>query len=68
MHLKVTVEVEGGVVTEVYLVDQETGKTVDFELVVDDHDMEGEEEEDDEEETRRDEKNGLYGEHEDPAN
>jgi hypothetical protein len=67
MQLKVTVEVEGGVVTEVYLVDQETGKTVDFELVVDDHDMEGAEEDDDEE-NRRDEKHGLYGEHEDPAN
>lgn len=67
MRLKITVEVEGGAVQEVYLVDQDTGKTVDFELVVDDHDMEGAEEDDDEE-NRRDEKNGLYGEHEDPAN
>lgn len=67
MRLKITVEVEGGAVQEVYLVDQDTGKTVDFELVIADHDMEGYSE-DDEEETRRDEKHGLYGEHEDHAN
>jgi len=66
MRLQVTVEVEGGVVTEVYLMDQDTGQPVDFELVVDDHDIE--EEDFEEEEARRDEKHGLYGEHEDHAN
>jgi hypothetical protein len=49
MRLQVTVEVEGGVVTEVYLMDLDTNEPVDFELVVDDHDMEGEGDDEDEE-------------------